>query len=93
MLIETLVFGRQNGLFHDIRDLGHRHDGPAFLPEFAQQVALGGQDPQGNFRLVVREGIERRQGRVEQGEDEGPQQAADDGQPERYRADVEQPAL
>ena len=52
MLVEALVLGRQNGLFHDIRDFRDRDDRAALLAELAQQLPVGRNHPQRDFRLV-----------------------------------------
>ncbi len=93
MLVETLVFSGQNGVFHDIRDFPDGHDRPPFLPEFAQELALGRDDPQGDFRLVVGQRLERRERRPQQRQHERAQQRADDAQAERDRDQIEDPAL
>ena len=85
MLIEALVLGGQNGLFHDIRDFADPDDGPAFLAEFAEQLAFGGDNAQRNLRLVVGQRLEGRQRRLKEREDERPEQGADEGQAEHDR--------
>ena len=93
MLVEALVLGGQNGLFHDIRDFGDRDDRPALLAEFAQELPFGRNHPQRDFRLVFGQRLERRQRRIEQRQDEGPEQGAHGRQAQQDRADVEQPAF
>ncbi len=93
MLVETLVFCGQNGLFHDIRDRFYRYDRSPFLAEFAQKVAFGRNDAQRDFGLVVGQGLERGQRRPQQGKDERPQQGADHAEAQDDRAQIEQPAL
>ncbi|MFO1302370.1 MAG: hypothetical protein U1F54_01490 [Burkholderiales bacterium] len=81
MLIETLVLSGQNGLFHDIRDVAYGHHGAPFLSKFAEEVAFGGNDAQGNFGLVVGKGFERRQRRPQKCQYKRSQQGADDREP------------
>ena len=89
VLIEALVLGGEDRVLHDIRDFADRDDGAPLLAEFAEQDAVGGEDAQRDLRLVVGEGVEGGKGRPEQRQDEGPEQAADDGEtrrrPRRYR--------
>src|SRR5438046_8095414 len=59
VLVETFVLGGQNSLFHDIRDLADPDDGTPLLAELAQQLALRGDDPKGDFRLLIRQARER----------------------------------
>ena len=86
VLIETLVLGRQNRLFHDIRDIGDVDHGAPLLAEFAEQVAFGRDDPQRDLGLVIGQRFQRRQRRVEQRQHERAEQRADDGEPEQHRA-------
>ena len=46
VLEETFVFGRQNGLLHDVGDFGKATTARRFA-EFADQVTVGGIDPEG----------------------------------------------
>jgi hypothetical protein len=48
--VETLVLGRQDRLFHHVRDFGDVDYSSSFLAKFAQQVALGGDDPKRDLR-------------------------------------------
>jgi len=93
MLIEPFVLGGQNGLFHDIRDILDLHHRPPLLAEFPQELALGGNHPERDFRLIVGQGLEGRQCGVQQGEDQPAQQGTDERQTEHDRTDVEEPAL
>ena len=93
MLVETFVFSRQNGLFHDIRDFADGDDGAAFLSEFAEKLALGRDDPQRDLRLVVGERLERRKRRPQQCQHKRAQQRADDRQAERDRDEIDEPAF
>ncbi len=93
MRIETLIFGSQNGLFHHIGHFGDSHDRPALLPEFAQEVALGRDDPQGDLGLVVGQAFERWQGGIKQRQHEGDEQPADDRQAKQDGPDVEKPPV
>ena len=89
--VEPLVLGGQDGLLHDIRDVADAYDGPPLLAEFAQEVALGGNDPQGNLGLVVGQAFERRQRRIKERQHEGAQKGAHDPQPKQDGPDVEEP--
>ncbi len=93
VLIETFVLGGQNSLFHDIRDRFYRYDGTSFFTEFAQKVAFGRNDAQRDFRLVVRQRLERGKCGPQQGQDQRPQQGADQPQADNDRAQIEQPAF
>ena len=93
MLIETFVFGGQNGLFHDIRDFADGDDRAAFLAEFAQELAFGGNDAQRNFGLIVGQRLEGRKRRPQQGQYKRAQQGADDGQAEENGDEIDDPAL
>ena len=85
VLVETFVFCGQNGLFHDIRDFADGDDGAPFLSEFAEKVAFGGNDAQGNFGLVVGKCLEGRKSRPQQGQYKRAQQGADHGEAQENR--------
>ncbi len=80
MLVEPFVLGGQNGLFHDIRDFLDLHHRPPFLAEFPQQVALGRDHAERDFRLIVGQGLQGRQCGVQQGEHQPAQQGPDERQ-------------
>ena len=58
------------------------HDGAALLAELADQLAVGGDDPQRDLRLVVGQGVERREvwARAAPARTR-PSRRADDGEP------------
>ena len=89
MLIETLVFRGQNGVFHDIRDFADAHDRTPLLAEFAEQVAFRRHDPQRDLGLVIGQGVERGKRRPEERQHEGAEQGADDGEADGDRGDIE----
>ena len=93
MLIETLVFCGQNGLFHDIRDLPDGDDGAPFLPEFPQEIAFCRDDAEGYFGLVVGQDLQGWKRRPQQSQDKGAQEGADHGQAERNGQQIDEPAL
>jgi hypothetical protein len=80
-------------MFHDIRNFADADDRAPFLAEFAEEIAVRGDDPERDLGLVVGECVEGREGRPEQCQDEGAQQCADDGEPGNDRSRVEEPAL
>jgi hypothetical protein len=88
-LVEPLVFGGQNGVFHDIRDFADPDDGAPLLAEFAEQVTVRRDDAERDLRLVIGQGVERGEGRPEQRQDEGTQQGADDGEAHDDRGGIE----
>ncbi len=92
MLIETFIFRRQNGLFHHIRHFPDADHGTPLLPELAQKVAFRRYDPQRDLRLVVGQGLERRQRGPEQRKHERAQQGAQDREPRGHRREIEEPA-
>ena len=85
MLVEALVLGGEDGLFHHLRDFLDVDDGAALLAELAEEVAFGARHPQRDLRLVVGEHVERRQRGPQQGQHEGAEQAADHGEAEARR--------
>ena len=93
VLVEALVLGRQDRVSHDIRDLPDADDRAPFLAEFAQEVAFRRDDAQGNLGLVVGQRLQRGQRGLQQRQDERAQQRADDRQAERYRSEIDDPAL
>ena len=61
MLVEAIVLGRKDRLLHQVGhglDLDHR---PAFLAEFADQLAVGAEYPQRHLGTVVGQDLERGQ--------------------------------
>ena len=58
MRVETLILGRQDGVYHHVRHFANGDDRPPLLAEFAQDFALGGDDPQRNLGVVIREAFE-----------------------------------
>jgi len=93
MLVETLVLGGQNGLFHDIRDLADGHDRPPFLAELAQDLAFGRHDAQRDLGLVVGQYLEGRQGGPQQRQHESAEQGPDDPESQGHRNEIERPAF
>jgi hypothetical protein len=80
-------------VFHDIRDFADADDGTPFLAEFTEEIAVGGHDAKRYLRLVIGERVERGEGRPQQGQHEGAEQAADDSEAREDRAGIEEPAL
>ncbi len=89
MRIEALVLGRQDGLFHDIRNVADVDDSAPLLAELAQQVAFGGHDPQRNLGPVVGQAFERGQRRIKERQHERAEQGPDRGEPKQDGPDVE----
>jgi hypothetical protein len=89
VLIEPLVFGRQNGMFHDIRDFADTHDRPALLAELAQEVAVRRHHPQRDLGLVIGQCVERGERRPQQRQHERPEQRPDDGEAADHRGGIE----
>ena len=61
MLIEALVFGCQNGLFHRGRHIFDANDVATLFAKFADQMAVGGKYAQRYLRPIIGERFERRQ--------------------------------
>ena len=61
MLVETLVFGGQDRLFHDLRNFVDGDDGTPLLAEFADQHPIRGVYAQRHFGPIVGKHIERGQ--------------------------------
>ena len=61
VLIEAVVFGRQHGGLHDVRDFVEAQHVAAFFAEFADQDAVRRIDAQRHPRTVVRHGVQVRQ--------------------------------
>ena len=64
MRVETLILGRDDRLPQDVWDLVNGYKAAPFLAELADQVAVGGIDPQGNSRPVIGDGFQRRELRL-----------------------------
>jgi hypothetical protein len=60
--IEALVLRGEDRLLHDVGDVVDVDYSSPFLAKFAQQVAVGRNDPQRDLRPVIGEGFERREG-------------------------------
>ena len=58
MLIESLVLGSEDGLFHDIGHILDMHDGTALFAEFADQIAVRGINAQRSLGAVVGENFQ-----------------------------------
>ena len=93
MLVEALVLGRQDGLAHDLRDVLDPDKGPALLAKFAQQIALRRENPERDLGLIVGQRLKRRQSRIKQGKDKGPQQGPNQRQAKQDRGQIDEPAL
>ena len=61
MLIDALVFRRQDGVLHHGRHILDGHEGAPLLAEFTDQVTIGGKHAQGLLGTVIREHVECRQ--------------------------------
>jgi len=64
VLIEALVFGRQDGLLHDLGDVLDMDDLASFFPELSDQIAVGGEDAQRNLWAIIGQNLERREVRI-----------------------------
>ena len=64
MLIEALVFRRQDGVLHHGRHILDGHEGAPLLAEFTDQEAIRRIDAQGLLGPVIRKNVECRQGRI-----------------------------
>ncbi len=60
VLVEPLVFGREDRLPHQVRHLFDLDDRPALLAEFSQQRPFRREDSQRDFGLIVGQGLKRR---------------------------------
>ena len=83
MLVKALVFGGEDRLLHDGGHFLDTDEIAALFAEFADQVAVGGKDAQGDFGPVIGKHIDRRQLGVGKDED-------DSRQGERYYGDTDQ---
>jgi hypothetical protein len=92
MLVEALVFSRQNGLFHDVRDVLDADQRAALFAEFPDQVPVGGIDTQRNLRLVVGQHLDRRQLGISQDDDDGEQGGPDQTQAGQDEDRIGEPA-
>ena len=70
MLIEAVIFCRNQSFFDERRNFVNRDEVAAFFAEFGNQLAVGGPDAHRDLRLVVDDGVNRRELRVNEGEDE-----------------------
>ena len=64
VLIEAVILGGQNRLFHDHRHVGKAHQVAPLFAKFANQEIVGAVNAQRNFGLVVGKRVDRRQTRV-----------------------------
>src|SRR5438477_8655919 len=72
MLVKALILGREDGLFHQGRNLLDADHRTALFAELADQDAVGRIDAQGDFRLVFGERLDGGQVGVRQKDDENP---------------------
>jgi len=93
VLVEALVLGGEDGVLHHVGHVLDGHDRPPLLAEFAEQVAVGRDHPQGDLGLIVGDLVERRQCWPQKGQYEGREQAADHGEAEGQRDEIEEPAF
>ena len=86
MFIEAVIFDGQHGFLHDIGNILDMHHVAPFFTELADQHTVGREHAQRHFRLVIGQGIERRQVRIGHGQAKNHQQDADDAQAQqRYQ--------
>ena len=64
MLVESLVFGSQQSLFHQLRDFMDARKRAPLLAKLTQQLAICRVDAQWNFWTVIRQHIKTWQTRV-----------------------------
>src|ERR1043166_4191154 len=76
MLIQTLVFGRQDRVFHGLGDPPDLHNPPPLFAEFADQYSISRVDAQRNFRLIVGKYLKRWQIRISYDRGKAKQQRA-----------------
>ena len=74
VLVKAVVLRSQDGLLQGLRDFAEGQEVAPLLAEFADQHAIGRPDAQRNLRPVVRQGVDRRQVRIDDREDEQQQQ-------------------
>jgi hypothetical protein len=87
--IETLVFGGQNGLFHDIRDIADGDDRAPLLAEFAEQIAFRRDDTERNLGLIVGQRLERRQCRPQERQYKCAEQGSNEAEAQNDRKNIE----
>ncbi len=80
VLIEALVFGRKDGLLHDIGDVADGDDGAALLAELTDQGAVCGVHPQRYLGLVIGKRPERGQIGIGEQYHQAHERAGDDAQ-------------
>ena len=71
MLIKSVIFRCQNGLFHYFRHIANGYDGATFFAEFADQVTVSRVNPQGNLRSIVSQYLKGGEIRVGQRNNDG----------------------
>ncbi len=69
MLVEAVVFCRNQSFFDERRDFINRDEVAAFFAELGNEFAVRGPHTHRNLRLVVDDSVNRRELRVNEGED------------------------
>src|SRR6266581_7720008 len=81
MLVKALVLGREDGLFHQSRNLLDADDRTALFAELPDQQAVGGVDAQRDLRLVLGERLDGGQVGVRQKDHETSQRQTQHSHP------------
>ena len=87
--IETLVFGGQNSLFHDIRNFAYADDGAPLFAELAEQIAVRRDDAQRNLGLIIGQRFERWQCGPQQCQYKCSKQGSDETEAKNDRKNIE----
>ena len=90
VLIKPIIFGRQDGMLHDIRYVADSDDGATLLSKLANQVAIGGEDAQRYFGAIISQHFQRGQVRVGQHQNDQGNRDAHGDQPGDQQQRVEQ---
>ena len=81
VLVKAFVLGRQDRLFHDLRDFADGDNGAALLAELADQDAFRAVHPQGYLGLVIGKRFERGQIGIGEQDHQAQEGAGDNRQP------------
>ena len=92
VLVEAFVFCRQDGFFHNGGHILNAHHGAALFAEFADQVAVGGIDPEGFLGPVVGKHVQGRQVGIGKDGNQTDNGDAENHQAEKAQERIEYPA-
>ena len=88
MLVEAVVFGRQDGLLHHGGDRINGDDGTTFFAKFTHQETVCGVNSHGNLGMIVGQYVQRWQVGVGKRNDDGDDGNSNRGQTENGKQGI-----